>query len=242
MGLFDRKTCSTALLFGLLWILTACGTPAYRVHPDLNTYTKKIKTVGLAPPDIKIYALTAGGVQELRDDWSREGRESVQKAVIRHFKGEKVSVAQVKIDQRTEKEMEEVLALFMAVSDSIIVHTYYPEYTFPEKKERFEYSVGPIDRILDPFGANALIVVQGQDEISSGGRKFLTAITSPLSMITGIKPRSGITRMNMALVDRSGRILWYNIGGNEGGYDLRNGSSAERFVESILDGFPEVKK
>jgi len=239
----QRRRLLKAFSVSCLFIaLSACGPKAYRVHPEIETYTKNIKTVALAPPNIKIFALTAGGVQELRDDWSEQGKQNVIKAVVDHFKDEKVPVKVVTVPKPVEQEMEEIHSLYRAVSGSIIVHTYYPQYTFPEKKEHFEYSIGSIEKILDSTGANALIIIYGDDEISTGGRKFMTAITSPLSLITGMKPRSGITDMSIALVDKSGRVLWYNIGGKEGGYDLRKPGSAAGFVNEVLAGFPELKK
>jgi len=47
--------------------------------------SKAIKTVLFAEPEIKVYEISAGGVPELMDDWSAQGKENITKALIAHF-------------------------------------------------------------------------------------------------------------------------------------------------------------
>src|SRR5207247_5248977 len=42
----------------------------HRAHPDVEQRARKIRTIAVLPPDIRISSLSAGGVEELRDDWS----------------------------------------------------------------------------------------------------------------------------------------------------------------------------
>ena len=230
------------LIVSCLLFAAGCTPPAYRAHPDLKTYLQNTKTIGLAPPDIKIYSLTAGGVQELRDDWSDQGKQNVTNAVTDYFKKKNVEIRVVRVGQETEQEMEDLQAVYRAVHESILLHTYDEANIFPEKAKHFGYSIGSIEHLLKPYGANALIIVYAVDEISTGGRKFLKAVTTPLALITGVTPRSGITAMSIALVDQSGEVLWYNIKGNEGGFDLRKPGSASSLMHQILSDFPRLKR
>ena len=45
----------------------------HRAHPDVEQRARKIRTIAVLPPDIRISSLSAGGVEELRDDWSTTG-------------------------------------------------------------------------------------------------------------------------------------------------------------------------
>jgi hypothetical protein len=50
----------------------------------------------------------------------------------------------------------------------------------------------------------------------------------------------GTTVLNIALVDRSGAVLWYKIAGDSGGFDLRDARSAKAFVQRLVADFPAV--
>ena len=232
-----RRLTGMIVLVALAAVASGCAIPAYRIHPDFEPRMKNVRTVGLAAPDVKIYALTAGGVREQRNDWSEQGRKAITQAVVAYFKDEGVPVKVLPLKE-TAPEMDDLQALYRAVSDSVLDHTYSDTQRFPDKVSRFEYSVGSTRSILDGSGAHALVIVRAFDEISTGGRKALKVLTSPLSLLTGVTPRSGYTALSIALVDASGAVLWYTIDANEGGYDLRNPDSAASFVNRALSDFP----
>lgn len=243
MTLRPRRFRELLTVLGLLFIAFGCAPKAYRAHPELEMRSKDINTPGLIFPDVKIYELTAGGVRELRDDWSIKGQENVLGAMTEYYKEKEAEIKPLTIDGEIKEEMEDIQALYRAVSSSIRLHTYGP-YVFPEKKKNFEYSIGPIDRILEHFGADALIFVYGIDEISTTGRKALQATSVIVGAFTGvvIMPRSGITALSVALVEQPGTILWYCIKSSQGGYDLRKPESTSSIVENVLRDFPRLGK
>ena len=216
---------------------------AYHVHPEFETRSKQIHKAGVLSPDIKIYELTAGGVREMRDDWCKTGKENVAQAAGDCFRERLVEVKIIPVDKETEEELEDILALYRAVSTSILSHTY-GEHPFPDKSKRFEYSVGPIDSLLKRWDSDALVVIIGSDEISSSGRKALTAAAMVISALNGVVmvPGGGLTVVSAGVVDPSGDILWYNVKGSHGGYDLRNPESTKKLLMSIFSDFPGLKK
>jgi hypothetical protein len=241
---------SFVILFALylLSLVVGCATTPKTIHPEFETRSRDIKTAGLISPDIKIYELTAGGLRELKDDWCAKGKENVQKAMIECLREKPLEIRPITMDREMEEEMEEIYALYRAVSSSIIMHTVNIQggNIFPEKVKTFDYSIGSMEKILKKYGGDGLIFVTGFDEISSAGRQTLKAV----GIIAGIAlaasgvggamiiPRSGVTLVSVALVDSSGVILWYNIKGSEGGYDLRNPESATKLVRDILADYP----
>jgi hypothetical protein len=230
--------------FCLLFIAAGCAPKTYRAHPEFEMRAKNIKTQGLITPDVKVYELTAGGVQELRDDWCGKGKENVSNAIAEMFKGKPIEIKPLATDKDIEEEMEDIQALYRAVITSIHLHTYGGPYTFPEKQKNFDYSIGSVDEVLKRYGSDALIFVYGFDEISTSGRKALTAAGILVGAFTGvvITPRAGITALNIAVVDPSGAILWYNSRGSQGGHDLRDHDSCASLVEDILSDYPPLKK
>lgn len=212
----------------------------YRAHPDLARRAKTMRVVGLLPPDIKIYELTAGGVTELRDEWSATGRDAVVQGLTEALKDRGIAIKPLTVDKDLQRSVDDVTVLYRAVSGSIIEHTY-KEYPFPSKLENFDYSVGSLDQLLQRHQADAIVIVYGIDQISTAGRKALRGVGLVLGAVTGQPVLSqGTTALNIALVDRSGAVLWYKIAGDSGGYDLRDAKSAKAFVQRLVADFPAV--
>lgn len=243
-GIVSKKTVNFLPPLCLLFAISGCAHPTYRAHPEFELRAKNINTAHLAPPDVKIYELTAGGLKELRDDWCRKGVENIQKALKEAFKEKQRELKIIPIDKDLEAEWEEILALYKAVNASILWHTYNEKSLFPEKRKYFDYSLGPIDKILRKYHADALIIVWGTDEISTGGRKALAVAGIAVGIFTGIPavPRSGVTAVSIALVDSTGTIIWYSVRGSQGGYDLRDYESCAQLVKDILSDFPNLQK
>ncbi len=163
------------------------------------------------------------------------------KAALAGLKNHAVQAKSIAIRKEYENEMEDVQDLYWAVSASILDYTY-SEHGIPEKRKNFVYSVGPMKKFFDAHGVDAILLVNGYDEISTGGRKALRALSMVTSIITGVTKRSGMTGMSAALIDKTGSVLWYNIDVEEGGYDLRDTNSAQGMVKLVLREFPETMK
>ena len=241
-----RKTWLVWAGFSLWLALAGCATTGHReycAHPQLEMRAKDVETAALISPDIKVYELTTGGVRELRDDWCSTGKENVHEATLKHLQDKLTAVKPTPVSKETEEELEEVYALYRAVSASIQLHVYGP-YEFPEKKKNFDYSVGSIQRVLQHLGADVLVLVYGYDEISTSGRKALQAGAVAVGLLTGVVvvPRGGITQVSAGIVDASGSILWYNVKRSAGGCDLRDRESAARLLAEIFSDLPRFRK
>lgn len=237
----QKKSVGFLVVLSLLFLAFSCAPKAYRAHPELEVRSTGINNPGFVAPDIKIYELTAGGVRELRDDWSIKAEENVRRATTEGLTEKAAEIKTLTIDKDIEEEMDDIRALYRAVSSSIQLHTYGP-HVFPEKKKHFEYSIGSVERILRKFGSDALIFVYGFDEESTTGRKALHAAGIIAGAFTGVvvTPRYAITSVSVALVEESGTILWYC--NSKGGYDLRKPESVAKLVKHILSDFPRLGK
>jgi hypothetical protein len=237
------------LAFGLVVATLASGcatSPAmqayqapHRAHPEVEQRARRIRTIAVLPPDIRISSLSAGGVEEVREDWSATGRDNVIKALQAYFNGQPVALKVVAVDPEVRDTLTELRPLFRAVSLSVLQHTY-SQHPFITKLDRFEYSVGSVQRIAQKVNADAVLLSYGFDEISTGGRKALQAVGTVLPFVPRVS--SGATGLCAALVDPAGTILWYNIETRTGGYDLREVQGASSFVKVTLENFPRVEK
>lgn len=236
---------SLAVVPLLILALSGCATDsALRSPSNAGERLKDIKNVYLAPPDVKVYELTAGGVREQRDDWSTAAKANLVKSTVDALKNKGLQIKQVPVESDLEEELHDIQTLYRAVSLSIQTHTYNKDSLFPDKVKNFDYSVGPIDKFLDRYHSDALLFLDGYDEISTAGRKTLNTVGVVAAALMGvvIVPRGGFTATSAALIDRSGAVVWYNLKGGSGSYDLRESGSCSGLVNSMMTGFPENRK
>lgn len=236
MYLVRKKLLILPALFCLHLLVSGCVPALQNNNAELERRARNIKSVKMLSPEIKIYELSAGDVSELRDDWSVQGRSNAEKAISEALKDKGVKVSMLRPDSQTEGECEDVMALYRAVIDSVYTHTLVGNPNlFPDKVKDFDYTVGPLDKVLRQK-SDGLLIVFGSDEISSAGRKALRVVQA----INPFAPpqQSGVTYVQVALVDRSGDLLWWRSFANSGGYDLRSFESARDFIQKILDDYP----
>ena len=225
-------------------LLAGCATAPRpdRLAPQSQVRLSAVKAVALLPPTVKVYELSAGGTRELMDEWSRKARENMVAALDRRV-GQGGSMELKPFDPAQdaalEEEFRDVRALYAAVSASVIAHTYAPVTTFETKKERFDYSLGPLPKLAEAAGAGTLLFVYAMDEISSGGRVAVNVLTTVVAAAAGVViiPAGGATAITAALVDaKTGDLVWFAIRGSRGRHDLREPASAEKLVADAFEG------
>lgn len=238
---YRRKYCLILTAIISLFVVSSCAPSAYR-HPELDTYIKDVRIFGLVPPDVKLYELETNSTPKFMDEWSREGREHLSKALIEKFQDKSVITKFLKIESRDVDLMEAIQARYRSVSANID----------PEKKN-LQYSIGDIGDIMKKYGIDALIFVYATDEISTTGRKAKGFMTRWANIMIGSfaktggvgplsEPRDGITVITIGLIDKTGMILWYRGMQSEGAYDLRDSKSAAEFIKMSLSSFPGLTK
>lgn len=232
----------------LAFCIAACATQpisSSRINPGLQQKQGPIKIVMILPPVVHVEALSAGGMHEEQEEWSRQAERNVITAIEEQLKersGLQIEyLSPDSLSQETKANLAETQALFDAVNISILLHTYGPEPTrFPDKVNHFDYSLGmEVNKLAGQ--ADALLVVRADDHISTEGRKALQVAGVVLGALAGVVmvPAGGTTVASAALVDaRSGSLLWYNWIGSSGGYDLREATSTNSLIKGLLVNFP----
>ena len=126
-----------------------------------------------------------------------------------------------------------------AVALSVALHAYPTPTQFALKKDRFDYTLGPLPTLAQTSEADSLLFVFAVDHISSGGRVARDVATVLIGAAFGviIIPHGGITSIGAALVDpRTGDLLWFNKYTTAGVHDLRDPAKAEEFLAKALEG------
>ena len=176
-------------------------------------------------------------------------------------------------DKQAETELREIQALYRAINISIRLHTYkdrsieeeltflkalflnpeteippelFKACLFPEKTARFDYSVGPIQSVVQKGKGEALLLVNGFDETSSMERRGLMTVGMAVNTAFGSKlpvgipglPQAGRTAVSSAIIADSGAIVWYTVKGSAID-DLTSPKLTDMLMKGVVEDLPK---
>ena len=186
-----KWTCWAYMLFSLLAL--GCAHSPDRFHPDYASHRVTIQRVLVLPPEIQLLTQidTNRPVSQARhnEDVSRRTQSTLAQALA-------ASALDVCFaDPRTlrTKEMESLQALYRNVNRAIQLHAYGPQL-FDDKSRNFDYAVGSVAPLLDRMQADALMLTMGRQTVSRSSAR---------------------TWVSVAVVEPSGRIIWYGLQGRQ---------------------------
>jgi hypothetical protein len=202
--------------------------------PDFTALPPQSKIV-VAPADIELFEISAGGVPEPRADWTAAARQYVHAEIEQ--RRDALGVETVELDEAAADEFGEALSLHAAVARSIALHHFGP-VPLPTKNGRLDWSFGDAFKPLeDRTGARYGLFIWVRDGYSSASRKAAMVVAAMLGVGLG----SGLQSAYASLVDLdSGRVLWFNNVVRTHG-DLREADSAAETVDALLKNFPAAK-
>jgi len=198
--------------------------PYHRAAPGAEGWRKGVARVGVLSA-VRVVVTLPGNLEELHEAWTDQAAQNVVGALSAGLKARGL-VPKV-LSWKGDEELDDVKLLYAEVAQAIWDYTYSP-YPFPSKQARFEYSVGPIGRILDRAGADVLLVAAGSDQVGPDGQK--------LSMFAGYRAMALLT---LGLVDRKGSVVWFDVWGGAS-VDLRKPEDVKASVEKMLGELPGV--
>ncbi len=226
----------------MLLCLTACATTGGipSNYDERAARAAQLQSVLLLTPDITVNSLSAGDVKEEMPEWSAQARQLVVEAVQAEMaaRGRKLKILDPKT--RYRKTVNEVKDLHLAVMSSIYDHTIYAPgnmEVFPQRIEHFDYSVGSVEKLLKAYRVDGMLIIRGEDNISTSGRKALGVVSALNPFSQG--QMGGMTFLEVTLTDARGDVLWFSLKWNAGDYDLRDSEEAVRFVRDTFKAFEE---
>lgn len=220
---------------GLALPLGAAPQPTHRLHPEVSTRIAGVKTVGLVPPRIGAWEIGADGRRVANWGWAEDARRTVATSLERRLKGAGFAVTPLAPGPPDAlQELDQVALLYGAVARAIVFATY--ENDFPWKLNRFEYSVGDVERLVASAGVDALVLCEGEVNVPSPGRVLRDAFASPFATALPL-----IDSLSVALVDRTGAVLWFNRV-ESANSDLRVPVLTEVMVHHATGYMPEVRR
>jgi hypothetical protein len=189
-------------------------------------------------PDIKVNSLSAGDVKEEMPEWSEQARQLVIRTVKAEMEARGRKLKILDPQTRYRETVNDVKDLHLAVMSSIYEHTIYEPGNlniFPQRIEHFDYSVGSVEKLLKAYRVDGMLIIRGEDNISTSGRKALGVVSALNPFSQG--QMGGMTFLEATLTDASGDVLWFVIKWNAGDYDLRDSEEAVQFVHDMFADF-----
>lgn len=202
---------------------------------------KSGKTILLFRPTIRVGAQSTGGMFEPNADWTAQSREhmGVSLKQLQDRLGNRVIEAPDPIGEQALLVAEH-MALFAAVSESVINYQFFVGNRLPTKKrdnrnDVFEWTLGPqVANLPGASDADYGLFIYTEDQYGSTGRKILQAF----AMLGGVGVSSGVHTGYAGLVDlKTGELLWLNADGKMGG-DVRTPEGADKRIRQLLEEFP----
>ena len=222
---------------GLLLSILLIGATAVAQAQSRNlapgfTGLPKDAKVAIAPLDVELFELSAGGVPVPKADWTEAANKHMGAALER--KAGSLGVGTLFVPERVADDHAELLHLYGAVARSISMH-HMGAFKLPTKEDRLEWGFGDSLRPLQAAtGARYALFTWMRDSYASAERK---AMMIGLALV-GVGIGGGVQVGYASLIDlESGQVLWFNQAVSGFG-DLRDEKSAATSVEGLLAGFP----
>jgi hypothetical protein len=234
MALPERSVVVVCLM--ALAALPGCITTARFSSEELERY-RETPRVLLAPIDVQLFELTAGGMSEPKAEWTKSARVHMDAALrneMNSFGAELVAYDEPPAESEAAHRHDQLFKLHTTVAISLEEHEYLPTNRLPTKKD-FDWALGDGPVALGgDRDADYALFVRLRDSYASAGRHAVIF----LAAAAGYSLQAGQQVGSASLLDlRTGRIVWFNRLFRGSG-DVRNAQGAAETVEALLAEFP----
>jgi hypothetical protein len=220
----------------LACLLQGCVSTQVRTAQDPAGKPLRINgSVVLVEPDIELYAVGAGGVQEPRKAWTESARQLWPQAVRELLQAQGIALKSDFVfppDAGPENHLRQLQLLNQAVSISILA--YGRRDTLRNKHGKFDWTLGPgVADLRQATGADYALFTYIRDSYTTGGRAAMRVIGF---LLLGGDIGGGVQVGLASLVDlRTGQVVWHNLLLDQTG-DLRDPAGARETAGDLLKG------
>jgi hypothetical protein len=230
------KLFKTACVCLIALALSACAQTQVR-QKAAHFEPQQSVSVLLMPVDIELSALTAGGLKEVRADWTATAKEHVTEAVGRQLArhGDQLLAYTEPLDNAERHQHIQIIKLHGVVGKTIMLHSLIPASVPPTRQHSFDWSLGTaVSSLRKTSGADYGLFVYLRDSYATAGRKTLIVA----SAMFGIAVPGGSQIGFATLVDlRDGSVVWFNRIHKQTG-DLRTKGAVDAAVQELIDDIP----
>jgi hypothetical protein len=225
-----------------------CAGPQASVHEAIKGAPQERlpRKVLLMPPNITVHELSAGGVAEKVDEWTRAANQAATE-VAREMEssGQHFHLVETPpMDADDEVLLEQYGALYELVMLSAYVAQQSPFTAWQERAKSFDYTLGPgLAQLREHTQADGALFIVGTDYISTAGRKAAMVMGVLLGAATGVYagPSGAPTFLSVGVVDlRTGNVAWFATEFQVGNRDLRKKGDVDSMVRELFAKYPSA--
>ncbi len=227
---------SIPVFFALFFLAACAATPIV----SLPEFQRGPGTTGpisilLAPPDLEVSVLNAGGVSEPNAEWTTQARVAVDSAISAEERERGLRFTRFDREALDETQAQ-LIDLHEVVGRAIMFHQMQPRELPNRVGQVFTWSLGPEVKRFAPKGeANYVLFLFFRDQFSSAGRVALKV----LAALVNVPVQGGVQTAFASLVDlRTGDVVWFAPMGREVG-DLRTPEGAREAVKILFASMPK---
>lgn len=222
-----------------LILLSACTSTKQHAATDFKPPSGAYKVVVMRP-SVNVSLLTAGGMLEPREDWSRNASEFVlaELQALHESRGGTARIVSFGADDVGDLDLAARLdRLHEAVGRSILLHKYAPGLGLPTKANSFDWTLGQL--AVDygkASGQDYALFLFAEASYSSTGQLVLQAVAY-IGCVVGVCfiPPTAQQTAFVSLVDlETGDIVWYNRLVSTIS-DIRTPEGAHKLVEELFE-------
>lgn len=240
--------------FALSAVLLASGAFAHReAHAQAPQAATNGRAVVILGPDLHLYARTASGDLDIRDDWSREARDNIAEALRERFRTTARSVQFADQGASMEGRTGQLLRLHARVSAAAL-NAQERDSRHAGASSQWTLGVGARE-IADEYDADLALIVEGAGAYASRARNVMSAASDVHALalaaagnvysaaglgIRKLRGGGGASYLRASLVDlASGDIVWIRqIDADDDDDDPRTPEGARRLVRALLEHAP----
>ncbi|MFP4162672.1 MAG: hypothetical protein ACLFQB_02885 [Chitinispirillaceae bacterium] len=247
------RFCLFLLTVSLLPGVNGCAPGVRCYGPQFTSLESSVKRVGILTPEIFSYDVSAGGIYEYRDDWSRKATEQVMTG----------SAEKLGANGRETVFLHDSADGFYRLKNKLRYHssaiqsTLYGENCLVTQIDSFTFSVGSLDSLCDLHGVDGFLYIYGYDEQFSPQRVQMlqssanakTARSACFGVLLGVLTGYfGFTRYQAPpertfvaaiIAQRNGKVKWYKHYFNGDDSDLRNSTDTGKILDAVMKGMTD---
>ncbi len=224
-------------------VLAGCNTiPTQKVHYTVldNDELVKPKRILLLPMDVKVSELTAGGLTEEVESWTKQAEKLIGQELRAksHSLSNYELVEMPELNQEEQKVLEQHLALLDTLGGNVLSLGLIPggSQAWEPKIKHFDYSIGDgLAFLKERTGADMAFMIYGDDLISSGGRKAAFLFAAAFGV--GI-PMGHAVLVGGMLDLKTGNVLWMNHEVSVADVTLREPEGVKVLLGGLLADYP----
>jgi hypothetical protein len=181
-------------------VATACvgHSAGARRANDFGVRLRGIHRAAVFTSSVHAYEVSAGNSKTEEQETSMAAAGDLQEHAAELLRAQ--NVAAIRLDLPLAPETDDARALANMVWANIVEFTYIKP--IPSQMAHFDYSLGPLDAMLEARQADALLIIWATSYTPTAGN-----IAKGMLLGGGVAKQA---RLGVALVDRSGEVIWFN--------------------------------